>query len=153
MSPPPAARAATKLSLSATSKALTSKALKVLWVLWAGGLWSTALWVAPTLFHAQSDKHLAGLLATRLFSIETYVALGVAALTLLTAARARFRLGYMAAGLLAVNEWLLKACMTRAHAEGHALGLGFGAWHGISALVYVSACVLVLLLVWNDDFR
>jgi uncharacterized protein DUF4149 len=163
MSPRPAARAATKLSQSATSnaftfkaltsKALTSKALKVLLVLWAGSLWSAALWVAPTLFYAQSDKHLAGMLVTRLFSIETYLALSVAALALLSAARARFRLAYFAAALLALNEWLLKTFMTRAHAEGHALGLGFGAWHGISALVYVSACVLVLLLVWNDDFR
>jgi len=96
---------------------------------------------------------LAGMLAARLFSIETYVALAVAALALLSAARARFRFAYLAAVLLAVNEWLLQPFMTRAHAEGHALGLGFGAWHGIAALVYVSACVLVLLLIWNDDFR
>jgi Domain of unknown function (DUF4149) len=135
------------------SQSVTSKALKVLLVLWAGSLWSAALWVAPTLFYAQSDKHLAGSLVTRLFSIETYVALGVVALGLLSAARARFRLAYLGAALLAANEWLLKPIMTRAHAEGHALGLSFGAWHGISALVYVSACVLVLLLVWNDDFR
>jgi Domain of unknown function (DUF4149) len=153
MSPRRAARAATKLSQSVTSNAFTSKALKVLLVLWAGSLWSAALWVAPTLFYAQSDKPLAGLLVTRLFSIETYVALGVAALALLSAARARFGFAYLAAALLALNEWLLKPFMARAHAEGHALGLGFGAWHGIAALVYVSACVLVLLLVWNDDFR
>ena len=153
MSPHRAARAATKLSPSATSKAFTSKALKVLLVLWAGSLWSAALWVAPTLFYAQGDKHLAGMLAARLFSIETYLALAVAALALLSAARARLRFAYLAAALLAVNEWLLKSFMTQAHAEGHALGLSFIAWHGITALVYGSACVLVLLLVWNDDFR
>jgi hypothetical protein len=153
MSPRPAARAATKLSQSVTSEIFTSKALRVLLVLWAGSLWSTALWVAPTLFYAQSDRHLAGVLVTRLFSIETYLALGLAVLALLTAARARFRYGYLAAALLVLNEWLLKPFMTRAHTDGQALGLGFGAWHGISALLYVGACVLALLLVWNDDFR
>jgi hypothetical protein len=121
------------------------------------------MWVAPTLFYAQSDRHLAGTLVTRLFSMETYVALAVSALMLLTAGRvtaaavtllrARFRFAYLAAALLAVNEWLLKPVMSRAHAEGQALGLGFGAWHGVSALVYVTACVLVLLLIWNDDLR
>jgi hypothetical protein len=132
-------------------------------VLWAGSLWSLAIWVAPTLFYAQSDRHLAGTLVTRLFSMETYVALAVSALMLLatarvtvaraTVARARFRFAYLGAALLAVNEWLLKPVMNRAHAEGQAMGLGFGAWHGISALVYVTACVLVLLLIWNDDLR
>jgi hypothetical protein len=159
MSPRRAARAATKLSQSATSSAsVTFRALRVSLVLWAGSLWSLAIWVAPTLFYAQSDRHLAGTLVTRLFSIETYVALAVSALMLLTAAqvtmaRARFRFAYLAAALLSVNEWLLKPVMNRAHAEGAAMGLGFGAWHGISALVYVTACVLVLLLIWNDDLR
>jgi Domain of unknown function (DUF4149) len=168
MSPRRAARAVTKLSQSATSKAsitskpsVASKTLRVSLVLWAGSLWSLAIWVAPTMFYAQSDRHLAGTLVTRLFSVETYVALAVSALMLLTAgrvaavtlARARFRFAYLAAALLSVNEWLLKPVMNRAHIEGQALGLGFGAWHGVSALVYVAACVLVLLLIWNDDLR
>jgi Domain of unknown function (DUF4149) len=158
MSPRRAAPAATKLSQS-----VTSRALRVSLVLWAGSLWSLAIWVAPTLFYAQSDRHLAGTLVTRLFSMETYVALVVSALMLVTASRAtatgvtaaqaRFRFAYIAAALLAVNEWLLKPVMNRAHAEGQAMGLGFGAWHGVSALVYVTACVLVLLLIWNDDLR
>lgn len=173
MSPRRAAPAATKLSQS-----VTSRALRVSLVLWAGSLWSLAIWVAPTLFYAQGDRHLAGTLVTRLFSMETYVALAVSALMLVTASRAtatevtaagmtaagvaapkvtaaqaRFRFAYIAAALLAVNEWLLKPVMNRAHAEGQAMGLGFGAWHGVSALVYVTACVLVLLLIWNDDLR
>jgi hypothetical protein len=142
---------------------VTARLLRVFLVLWAGSQWSLAIWVAPTLFYAQSDRHLAGTLVTRLFSLETYVALAVSALMLwtaarvtapqLTAPRARFRFAYTAAGLLSVNEWLLKPLMNRAHAEGAAMGLGFGAWHGVSALVYLTACVLVLLLIWNDDLR
>ncbi len=126
------------------------KAFRVLFVLWAGSLWSLAAWVAPTLFHAQSDRHLAGMLAARLFSIETYAGLGVAALALLLPDRRKFVCGYVAAALLTVNEWLLKPVMTLAHAHGSMAGLGFAAWHGVSAVVYVAACVAVAVLVWRE---
>jgi len=58
-------------------------------VLWAGSLWSLAAWVAPTLFHLEADRHMAGVLAARLFSIETYPWIAVAAWALLLPARAR----------------------------------------------------------------
>jgi len=122
-------------------------------VLWAGSLWSLAAWVAPTLFYAQSDRHVAGVLAARLFSIETYVGLGVAALALLLPGRTKFVWGYLAAALLSINEWILKRIMEQAHVHGTAVGLGFGAWHGVSAVLYVLACLAVLRLVWNEDFR
>jgi hypothetical protein len=132
---------------------VAQKGFRVLLVLWAGSLWSLAAWVAPTLFYAQGDRHLAGLLASRLFSIETYVGLAVAALALLLPRRRKFGWGYAAAALLAVNEWVLKRVMEQAHIQGTAAGLGFGAWHGVSAVLYVLACLAVLLLVWNEDFR
>src|SRR5277367_1758912 len=115
-------------------------------------MWSL-LWVALTLFHAQVDRHLAGLLAARLFAIETYVGLGVAALALLLPGRMRFVWGYVAAALLSVNEWILKGIMAQAHARGAVASLGFGAWHGVSAALYVLACLAVLRLVWKEDFR
>jgi hypothetical protein len=126
---------------------------RILFVLWAGSLWSLAAWVAPTLFYAQGDRHLAGVLAARLFSIETYVSLGVAALALLLPGRMRFVWGYLAAALLSVNEWILKPIMAQAHAHGTVLHLGFLAWHAASAALYVLACVAVLRLVWKEDFR
>jgi len=126
---------------------------RALFVLWAGSLWSLAAWVAPTLFHAQGDRHVAGVLAARLFSIETYVGLGVAVLALLSLSRTKFLWGYLAAALLSVNEWILKGIMEQAHVHGTAAGLGFGAWHGVSAVLYVLACLAVLRLVWNEDFR
>ena len=126
---------------------------RVLFVLWAGSLWSLAAWVAPTLFYAQSDRHLAGVLAAKLFSIETYAGLAVAGLALTLPGRGQFVWGYLAAALLSINEWVLKPIMARAHAHGAAAGLTFGAWHGVSAVVYVAACVAVLLLVWNENFR
>ncbi|MGO8829014.1 MAG: DUF4149 domain-containing protein [Steroidobacteraceae bacterium] len=128
-------------------------AFRVLLVLWAGSLWGLAAWVAPTLFYAQSDRHLAGILAARLFSIETYLGLAVGALALLLPGRSKFIKGYLAVALLAINEWVLKRFMDAAHLRGAAYGLTFGAWHGVSAALYVLACALVLLLVWKEDFR
>lgn len=131
---------------------MIKNAFRVLLVLWAGSLWSLT-WVTWTLFHGQGDRHLAGTLASRLFTIETYVGLGAAGLALLLPWRAKFGWGYAAAGLLAANEWLLKRVMDAARLKGSALGLGFGAWHGVSALLYLIACLAVLRLVWNENFR
>jgi hypothetical protein len=130
-----------------------SNAFRVLLVLWAGSLWALAAWVAPTLFYAQSDRHLAGVLAARLFSIEAYLGIAVGVLALLLPGRARFIWGYVAVLLLAANEWVLQRFMALAHARGAVYGLTFGAWHGVAAVVYLLACLAVLLLVWKEDFR
>lgn len=128
---------------------MTRKCFRLLLVLWAGSLWSAALWVAPTLFYAQSDRHVAGVLATRLFSIEAYVGLGVAVLAAILPGRDRFVWGYAAAALLLINEWTVKRAMALAHSQGSVGGLTFGAWHGVSASLYLVACLLVLVLIWN----
>ncbi len=126
---------------------------RVLLVLWAGSLWSVGLWVTPILFSAQPDRHLAGVLAGRIFSIETYVGIAVAVLALLLPARTTFLWGYLAAALLAANEWALRPVMSAARAHGTAAGLTFGAWHGVSAVIYVVACLTLLVQVWKQDFR
>jgi Domain of unknown function (DUF4149) len=156
----PAARIATRSCRCATCEAdggaplsVVKNAFRVLLVLWAGSLWALAAWVAPTLFYAQTDRHLAGFLAARLFSVETYLGAAVALLALALPGRSKFTWGYGAAALLAINEWLLKGIMLRAHARGSALGLSFIAWHGVSAGLYVLACMAVLVLVWKQDFR
>jgi hypothetical protein len=43
--------------------------------------------------------------------------------------------------------------MVVARAHGSAVGLTFGAWHGVSAVIYVLACFAVLVLIWREDFR
>ena len=121
-------------------------------VLWAGSLWSV-LWVTATVFKFEPDRHVAGLIAGRLFSIETYLALGFAALALLLPGRSRYYWAYFAAAVLAMNEWILRRVMSLAQAHGTAAGLGFGAWHGVSAVLYLLACVAALVLVWKEDFR
>ncbi len=115
-------------------------------VLWAGSLWSLALWVAWLIFRIEPDRHLAGALAARYFSIETYLGLAVAIAALALPGRARFLPIYAAEALLLVNEWLLKPVMAAARQQGAAYGLSFGAWHGVSALIYVLACLSVLWL-------
>lgn len=125
------------------------------------------MWVALTIFHAQPDRHLSGVLAARLFAIETYLGLAVALFALargnqprMHAARggqprmdaprmhaARFRFGFLAVALLLFNEWVLKIFMDQALARGSALGIGFGPWHGISALIYLAACLAVVVAV------
>jgi hypothetical protein len=124
----------------------------VLLVLWAGSLWSLG-WVTWTLFHAQSDRHLAGILVGPLFSIEAYVGVGVGVLALLLPGRTKFVWGYFAASLLALNEWALRPVMEAARVHGAIAGLTFGAWHGVSMLLYLLACVALLVLVWKDNFR
>ena len=131
---------------------ILARPFRVLMTLWAGSLWSL-LWVAAVLFRFLSDRHTAGLIAARLFSIETYLGLAVAALAVTLPGRGRFRAGYLAVALLAVNEWLLKRAMSLAQTQGSALGLGFGAWHGVSAGLYVLACLCVVVLIYQDEYR
>ena len=125
---------------------------RVLLVLWAGSLWSLA-WVAYTLFHAQSDRHLAGTLVARLLTAETYLGVAVGVLALLLPGRTRFVWGYLAALLMALNEWGLRRVMEVAHARGSAWGLGFGAWHGVSVLLYGLACIAVIVVIWREQSR
>jgi hypothetical protein len=125
---------------------------RVLITLWAGSLWSL-LWVAAILFHFISDRHTAGLIVARLFGVETYLGLAVAALALMLPARRRFLPGFVAVALLAFNEWILKAVMARALTHGGAAGLTFGAWHGISAGLYVLACLCVVVMIYKDEYR
>jgi hypothetical protein len=128
-----------------------ARPFRVLMALWVGSLWSL-LWVAAVLFQFLTDRHIAGLIAARLFSIETYLGLAMALLALLLPLRARFLLGFVAVALLAVNEWILKAAMAHALTHGTAY-LSFGAWHGISAALYVLACLCVAVMIYKDEYR
>lgn len=121
-------------------------------MLWGGSLWAT-VWIATLVFHALSDRHQAGVIAGRLFAIEAYLGVAVAALALASPARARFVWGYLAAALLAVSQWALGPVMDAAHRRGAVAGLTFGAWHGVAAAVYGLACLAMLRVIWNDEFR
>jgi hypothetical protein len=130
---------------------LVANAFRIVYVLWAGSLWSLAVWVATTVFALEPDRQLAGRIAARLFGIETYLGAALALVALLLPSRARFFWTYPAAALLLCNEWVLKPLMSEARLRGPVYGLSFGAWHGVSALLYVGACLAVALLVWRDE--
>ena len=80
--------------------------------------------------------------AARRLWIETYSwPRGSGFCSLLLLRQDSIRVAVRAAALLAINEWMLKPLMAAAHARGAAHGLTFGAWHGVSALLYVVACL------------
>jgi hypothetical protein len=43
--------------------------------------------------------------------------------------------------------------MAAARIHGTALGLTFGAWHGVSALLYAAACLALLWLISTVEWR
>jgi hypothetical protein len=132
---------------------LAAKALRVLGTLWAGSLWALALWVAPLSFRLAPDRHAAGIIAGGLFRVETYLTLSVAVVALWRHGRQRCRAIYLAAALLLINEWVIRYLMDYVKVKGEVLGMGFGAFHGLSAALYGIACLATLSSVWNDDFR
>jgi hypothetical protein len=92
-------------------------------------------------------------LAGPLFSIEAWLGVATAVLALLLPGRAKFHWGYAAAGLLALGEWGLRPFMVAARTHGAAFGLTFGAWHGVSMLLYLLASLAVVALVWQGGTR
>ena len=128
------------------------RGLRLLLALFAGSLWAV-LWSTAILFAVESNRHIAGIIAARLFTVQTVLGLGVSLFAALQPDRRRFRLLYVATALLVVNEWVLKPVMESARLQGSALGLGFGPWHGISALLYLVGCACAAVLIWNDDLR
>jgi hypothetical protein len=128
------------------------RVLRLLLVLFAGSL-CAVLWFTSILFALESNRHTAGLVASRLFTVQTVLGVAVSLLALALPDRRRFRWLYVTTALLAVNELALKPVMESARLHGSALGLGFGPWHGVSALLYLAGCACVLVLIWNDDLR
>lgn len=103
------------------------------------------------MFHLTTDRHFAGVLAGHYFTIETYLGLGVSVLAIMLPGRARFLWGYFATALLVINEWGVRHLLASARVHGSFAGLNFGAWHGVSAIIYVIACLAILVLVWKQD--
>ncbi len=125
---------------------------QVLRGLWAGCLWTVGYLVAPTLFAVLDDRGLAGQLAGRMFTGATGVSLLIAgALAAFYAwqgrtARGRLGLVVVAGGLLALNEWGLRPFMEAARLPDGSPGPDFGMLHGISAVLWLVASVVTLVL-------
>jgi hypothetical protein len=124
---------------------------RLLLVLWAGSLWSLA-WVAQTC----SARKATGTWRAcwpRGFSASRPISARGGAARLAAARRAGDSLGLLAAALLASTNGS-EARDGQARAQGSAAGLSFGAWHGVSALLYVLRLPRgAPASVWNEDLR
>lgn len=127
--------------------------------LWAGSLWTICVIVAPTLFATLPERRLAGQVAARLFHIETW--LGVTAAILLiavlavrkafAAGKATLWLILLTAGAPLASELILGPMMDAARAANDISR--FGLLHGISAVLFFTACLSALALLWKLSRR
>jgi hypothetical protein len=130
-------------------------AVTFLITLWAGSLWTVCGIVAPQLFATLPERALAGQMAARLFHIETW--LGVVAAILLIgilAARKAFATSKTVLWLILAtaapplaSELILGPMMSSARAANDMAR--FGMLHGVSAVLFLIACLGALALVWK----
>ena len=125
--------------------------------LWAGSLWTVCFIVAPQLFATLPERQLAGQMAARLFHIETWLGVVVAILLIgLLAARKVLAtnksilwLILLTAAAPLASELILGPMMDAARAASDMRR--FGMLHGASAVLFLTACVSALGLVWRLD--
>lgn len=123
--------------------------------LWAGSLWTVCGIVAPQLFATLPERQLAGQMAARLFHIETWLGVVVAiALIAIFAARKAFAVSkailwliLLTAAAPLASELILGPMMSAAREAGD-MGR-FGMLHGVSAVLFLIACLSALALVWK----
>ncbi len=123
--------------------------------LWAGSLWTICGIVAPQLFATLPERRLAGQMAARLFHIETWLGVVIAiALVALLAARRAFVgnkavlwLILLTAGAPLASELILGPMMDAARSANDMAR--FGMLHGVSAVLFFTACLSALALVWK----
>lgn len=150
--------------------------------LWAGSLWTICVIVAPTLFATLPERRLAGQVAARLFHIEAWLGVTVAILlsgvlawqksrllpgasqgpgplsTRELPARQAFAAGkatlwliLLTAGAPLASELILGPMMDTARAANDMSR--FGLLHGISAVLFFTACLSALALLWTLNRR
>lgn len=127
----------------------------VLAALWAGSLWTICTIVAPSLFSLLDDRGQAGRLAARFFHIEAWMGLAIGAVLIgILAARKvisrdkpSVSLIAVAAGAPMISELALGPMMDSARAAGDMSR--FGMLHGVSAGLFLTACLASLALVWR----
>jgi hypothetical protein len=123
--------------------------------LWAGSLWTVCVIVAPTLFSTLPERRLAGQVAARLFHIETWLGVVVAILLIgVLAARRVFETSkatlwiiVLTAAAPLASELILGPMMDAARAVNDMSR--FGMLHGVSAVLFFTACLGALALVWQ----
>lgn len=123
--------------------------------LWAGSLWTVCGIVAPQLFATLPERKLAGQMAARLFHIETWLGVIVAvALIAILAARKAFATSktvlwwILATASTPLASELILGPMMSAAREANDMAR-FGMLHGVSAVLFFTACLSAVALVWK----
>jgi len=130
---------------------------RTLAALWTGSLCTICAIVAPVLF-ASLERHAAGQLAAKFFHLTAWLgvvlALAILASAALRTSRFPFRPDRPALWLIGVSalapvcsELFAGPLMEQARMAGDMRA--FGAWHGVSAGLFLVACVGTLALVWR----
>lgn len=146
--------------------------------LWAGSLWTICVIVAPMLFATLPERRLAGQMAARLFHIETWLGVTVAILLIavqvllskeaealstrpakgvtfagprkaFATGRSTLWLILLTAGAPLASEVILGPMMDTARAANDMAR--FGLLHGVSAVLFFTACLGALALVWKTS--
>jgi len=133
---------------------------RILLTAWIGGMWGVGYLAVPVLFSMLADRHLAGELAGRMFTIVSVLGLtcgGVLLAVAIYGAGRRWRRNWRAwvlivmLVLVSVGEFVLQPMMHELKgqglAEGSAAAARFGVLHGISAMLYLVTSLLGLVLV------
>ena len=131
--------------------------------LWVGGMWAIGYLVAPVLFANLGDRHLAGMVAGRLFAWIGWIGLGSAAYLLLFMAlragmqvfrRSVFWLVLLMILLTVASQFGIQPLMAQLKADAlprevmeSVLRDRFAAWHGVSSILYLVQSLLGLWLV------
>jgi hypothetical protein len=125
--------------------------------LWAGSLWTVCGIVAPQLFATLPERRLAGQMAARLFHVETWLGVVVAILLIavliarkaFASSKATLWLILLTATAPLASELILGPMMDVARAANDMAR--FGLLHGVSAVLFFTACLSALALVWKSS--
>ena len=143
--------------------ALLRFASALLVTIWAGSLWTVCLIAAPSAFAVLPERRLAGLVVARLFHIETWLGAIVAVLLIAVLAAGKSigaleRTGKWAyafilvtAAMPLISQLVVVPLMDQARAANDMAQ--FGRLHGVSAVLFFTACLSALGLVWKVSRR
>jgi hypothetical protein len=130
--------------------------------LWVGALWAIGAIAAPTLFNILPERHLAGMLAGKMFTVVAYIGIGSAFYLLIhrvirfgvTAFKQGFTWAVIAMLLLTLaGHFGIQPVIASINAQAPAdvmqsvFADRFKAWHGIASIAYLIECVLGIFLV------
>ena len=120
--------------------------------LWWGSLTAVGLWVVPLLFAHLATPAVAGSMAARLFTAQTWVALGCG-LVLLMASRERdapVRMDWAGGALLFVAAGMLLAVLVEFGVAPRIVAReNLRLWHSVGSAMYALQWVCAGVVVWK----